>query len=115
MYEGHLKILRLMLEATRQGKIVWHNLEPDTYYAQVEGYDFKWYIRYKYPMLCKDDGSDRDIAEVSAGRALMTLYAGTEGRYLVDEIISLTDPEFIEHRKSIVSFIEETLRRLESL
>ncbi|HZI87898.1 MAG TPA: hypothetical protein VFD48_13780 [Pyrinomonadaceae bacterium] len=114
MYQEHLKILRLMLEATRQGKFVWRNLEPDTYYANVEG-SFRWYIRYKYPMLSNDDGSDMDIAEVSAGGTRMTFYAGTEGRYLVDEIIGLTDPKFIEHRKKILGFIKETVKRLESL
>ena len=115
MYKKHLEILELTLKATQQGKLKWEELEDEQFYCKVEGERTKWIIRYKYPMLTNNEGSDKDIAEVMIGRARMTFYSGTEGRYLVDEIISFANSEFIEHRKRVEGFIDETLSKLKNI
>jgi hypothetical protein len=115
MYKKHLEILKLTLKATQKGKLKWEEFGDDQFHCKVKGERAKWIIRYKYPMFTNDEGSDKDIAEVMIGRAMMTFYSGTEGRYLVDEIISFAKPEFIGHRKRVEGFIDETLSKLENI
>jgi hypothetical protein len=113
MYHKYLRILRLVLEATKKGSITWSNDEEDTYYAQIA--DMVNWIRFKQPLLNKEDGFGSDIAEVYIVRTLMTFYNGCEGFYIVNEIINVAHPELAGHKQDVLDKLDETIDKLERL
>lgn len=108
-----MRILDLLLRATRTGKITWSAGAPDDYSGAGPGVSCQ--IRFLRPLLGDGTTSGNDIAEVTVGRHILTYCSGTLGMDLVRSILAAGLPEWREHAEAIEERereAEEALRTL---
>ena len=110
MYQKQLELLKLLRDATRNGRAIWQRQSAAAYYTELAG--LRCSIRFKHPLLAGDDGSGADAVEVIAALTVWTFYSGTEGYDLAGEILEAAYPEIREHNQRIAVRLEETLERI---
>jgi len=110
MLQKQLELLKLLLDATRNGGAVWKRDDSASHQTELAG--FRCSLRFKYPVLAGNDGSDADAVEVTAGQTVWTFYCGTEGFDLVDKILTAAYPEILEHNQQVSARLEETIEKL---
>src|SRR5215475_11884412 len=110
MHHKKLELLKLLRDATRNGRATWKRDDGASHHTELAG--LRCSLRFKHPLLAGDDGSDAYAVEVTAGQTNLTFYSGTEGFDLVGEILTAAYPEIREHNQQIASRLEETIERI---
>jgi hypothetical protein len=113
MKEKQLELLRVLLDATRNGRAAWRREGKTSHHTDLA--DLRCTLRFKYPLLAGDDGSDADAVEVTAGETASTFYSGTEGFALVGEILTAAYAEIARHNQQITVRLEETIEKIRHL
>jgi len=113
MHQKKLELLKLLLNATRSGQAAWRREGMGSHHTELAGLHCS--LRFKYPLLAGDDGSDADAVEVTVNRTLWTFYSGSEGFDLVDEILSSAYPDIQRHNKQVEADLEETIERIRKI
>jgi len=111
--ESKLKeLLRLIAALTRTGKLEWaqENKNELDHIAKLNGREFR--IRFKYPLLAGDEGSDAEAAEFSAAGVIFTFYIGTEGFERISEILCAAYPNYREHNRKMTKEIKKMVSEL---
>ena len=110
MHQKQLELLKLLLDATRNGWTAWKRDDGASHHTELAGLQCS--LRFKHPLLAGDDGSEADAVEVAAGGTVWTFYAGTEGFDLVSEILAAAYPEIREHNQQVSARLEETIEKI---
>jgi hypothetical protein len=110
MHQKQLELLKLLLDATRNGRAAWRRKGTDAHQTELAG--LRCSLRFKHPLLAGDDGSDADAVEVTADRTIWTFYSGSDGFDLVGDILAAAYPEFREHNQQVAAQLEETIEKL---
>jgi hypothetical protein len=110
MHQKQLELLKLLREATRDGRAVWKRDDSASHHTELAG--LRCSLRFKHPLLARDDGSDADAVEVTAGPTVWTYYCGTEGFDLVGEILTAAYPEIRDHNQQVAARLEETIEKI---
>ena len=96
-----IPLLRLLLEATRRGKIKWHKSrgDPDLYEADLGGET----LRVHFVRFVRLDGqtSDRHLAELTTFGVSTDHAVGTEGMDLINQMLAFCDLEWSGLRNRI--------------
>src|SRR5215475_8890156 len=101
MHQKQLELLKLLRDATRNGRAVWQRDDNASHHTELA--DLRCSLRFKHPVLAGDDGSDADAVEVTVGETVWTLYGGTEGFDVVGEILTAAYPEIREHNQQVAA------------
>lgn len=109
-----LDLLKLLLEATRRGKLTWRNVpNADRYEADSGGY--LYVISFEKPLL--DDGlsANTTLYSVSVAEALITFADGCPLVDVVEEILAAGVDEWKDHKKCVQEDMDAASARLISL
>src|SRR5947207_3645415 len=110
MHQKQLELLKLLRDATRNGRAAWTRDDSASHHTELAGLQCS--LRFKHPLLAGDDGSDADAVEVTADGTVWTFYTGTEGFDLVGEILTAAYPEIREHDQQVAAQLEATIEKL---
>ena len=110
MHQKELELLKLLRDATRNGRAAWKRDGSASHHTELAG--LRCSLRFKHPLLAGDHGSDADAVEVTAGQMVWTFYSGTEGFDLVGEILTAAYPEIREHNQQVSARLEETIEKI---
>src|SRR5262245_52908802 len=110
MHQKQIELLKLLRDATRNGRVTWQHLDASSHHAVLG--DLKCSLRFKHPLLAGDDGSDADAVEVTVDHSVWTVYTGSEGFDLVGEILAAAYPEIHKHNQQWVARLEEMIEKI---
>jgi hypothetical protein len=114
LWAGKIKVFRLLLEATRAGKVRWVDNGNDVYHSDdLPG----CYIKF-FSTRCEDREvafADPDQVEIGLERTSGLYYVGSQGYSLAVAILAAALPKWREGRTSLMAGVEEALGRLEGL
>jgi hypothetical protein len=95
-----LNALQALLEATEERRFTWRSRGQDW---QGEGCGLTAKVRFLYPLLADDHGSDADVAEVTLARVVFRCYVGSPAFELVGRILAAADTDIQGHNASIAA------------
>jgi hypothetical protein len=110
MHEKQLELLKLLIDATRNGRARWRLEGTESHHTELAGMQCS--LRFKHPLLAGDEGSDADAVELTADKTVCTFYSGSEGFDLVGQILSAAYPEFRRHQQQLSARLEETIEKI---
>ncbi len=110
MHQKQIELLKLLLDSTRSGRVIWRREGGTSHHTELAGLPCS--LRFKHPLLAGDDGSDADAVEVTVGGTGWSVYSGTEGFGLVTEILTAAYPDIRQHNQQIEARLEETIEKL---
>ena len=113
MEPQYLKVLRLMLELTKEGRIKWRKVEFNNWVAKVKGNCFL--IQFIFFARTDDVGSDRTMARVTVDSVILDYCIGTEGFELACEMLSIRDKDWAEWRAMAAQRLQNSLEFLQGL
>jgi hypothetical protein len=110
MREKQIVLLKLLLDATRDGRAIWRQDGGKVHRTELAGVECSF--RFKYSLLADESGSDADGAELSIGGTVWAAYSGSEEFDLVGEILSVAYPEIGEHNREVKKRLDEAIDRI---
>jgi hypothetical protein len=110
MYQKHLDLLRLLLEATQNSRIVWLREGVDTHRTEISGFP----CRVRFKRLGLEHASTPDAVEVSVGTEMLTFCCGSEGYDLAEQIVGAAYPEVFQQAHRIAMRLDAMMNRIES-
>ncbi len=112
MYQKHLHLLGLLLEATQSGKAVWRRESANLHQTELSG--FACCLRFRRLPATADAGPGADAVDVSVGDEMLTFYSGSEGYDLVEQIVGAAYPEVFQKAQRSAIRLDAILNRIES-
>ncbi len=110
LYDRDLKVLNRLLEATREGSIVWREDDAGGYTAEVGGR--RIYFRFRYFESTDQIGADPLMIELGMPGLNAGFFAGTEGYCLFLEILAEAFESWRYYRDNThfaLNFLDESL------
>ena len=112
-HQNQLELLKLLLEVTRKSLATWQPEGTHNHHAEFSG--LRCSLRFKYPMLAGDDGSDADAVEVVFDGTVLTFYSGSEGFDLVADILAAAYPDFNKHAQRLEEKLIKAIEKIRVL
>ena len=111
MYQKHLELVRLLLEATQNSRATWRREDIDTHRTEISG--LPCCVRFKRLGLL--DISKPDVAEVTVGGDTLTFWRGSEGYDVAEQIVEAAYAEAYEEAHRVAIRLDAMMNRIESV
>ncbi|HEX9995713.1 MAG TPA: hypothetical protein VGB45_01110 [Abditibacterium sp.] len=113
-----LEILHLLLELTRQGKLVWTRFESDLIHGdEYNGQlgEHKLWAEFIYFARTDEVGSDRHMLRFRFNNGLEDYCIGTEGFDLICEMLAHSSPDWLQGSKRANERLPQTIQLLKQM
>ena len=112
MYQKHLHVLELLLEATQSGRAVWRRESASIHHTELSG--FPCWLRFRRVPLAGGDDSGADLVDVVVASETLTFYCGSEGYDMAEQILEAAYPEVLQQAQMTAIRLDAMLTRIES-
>jgi hypothetical protein len=112
MYQKHLHLLGLLLEATQSGKAVWRRESASVHHSELSGYPCRLHFR-RIP-LADLDAPGGGAVDVSVGPESLRFYSGSEGYDVAEQILVAAYPEVLAQAQIAAVRLDAMMDRIEN-
>lgn len=111
MYNKHLQLLNLLLEATQSRSIAWRREGSETHHARLAGLRCTFRFSHVWPETSPE--VEADFVEVTIGLETFRFFCGSEGFGLTTKILACAYPEVKRHYDEMIVRLDDLISRIQ--